>query len=182
MPRTPACTSSRPRAGRSTPSSRRTACRPRSAYVSRDGASIFYTANDRKPDSYAIYRYDVAARRAELIFGEDGLWGIADHRDDGRLLLSKATGNTSSEYFGYDPSTKALTPLLGQGETEDYDVNFGVAEGDLLVRTPKLGDFQRLYRYPTDTKQLIPITPDIAHDIAGLLRQPRQRPHPLHGQ
>jgi dipeptidyl aminopeptidase/acylaminoacyl peptidase len=136
-------------------------------YVSRDGASIFYTANDRKPDSYAIYRYDVTARRAELIFGEDGLWSIADHRDDGRLLLSKATGNTSSEYFGYDPATRALTPLLGQGETEDYDVNFGVAEGDLLVRTPKLGDFQRLYRYPTDTKQLIPITPDIAHDISG---------------
>jgi dipeptidyl aminopeptidase/acylaminoacyl peptidase len=136
-------------------------------YVSRDGASIYYTANDRKPDSYAIYRYDVAARRADLIFGEDGLWGIADHRDDGRLLLSKATGNTSSEYFGYDPSTKTLTPLLGQGETEDYDVNFGMGEGDLLVRTPKAGDFQRLYRYPTDSKQLIPITPDIAHDIEG---------------
>jgi dipeptidyl aminopeptidase/acylaminoacyl peptidase len=136
-------------------------------YVSRDGTSIYYTANDRKPDSFAIYRYDVAARRADLIFGEDGLWGIADHRDDGRLLLSKATGNTSSEYFGYDPATKALTPLLGQGETEDYDVNFGTGEGELLVRTPKLGDFQRLYRYPTDTKQLIPITPEMAHDVEG---------------
>jgi dipeptidyl aminopeptidase/acylaminoacyl peptidase len=136
-------------------------------YVSRDGASIFYTANDRKPDAYAIYRYDVAARRADLVFAEDGLWSIADHRDDGRLLLAKATGNTSSEYFGYDPATKALTPLLGQGETEDYDVNFGVPEGELLVRTPKLGDFQRLYRYPVATRQLIPITPEIPHDIAG---------------
>jgi dipeptidyl aminopeptidase/acylaminoacyl peptidase len=136
-------------------------------YVSRDGASIFYTANDRKPDSYAIYRWDVASRRAELVFGEDGLWSIADHRDDGRLLLSKATGNTSSEYFGYDPATKTLTPLLGQGETEDYDVNFAIPDGELLVRTPKLGDFQRLYRYPLDTRQLIPITPDIAHDVSG---------------
>ena len=136
-------------------------------YVSRDGGSIFYTANDRKPDSYAIYRWDVATKRADLVFGEDGLWGIADHRDDGRLLLSKATGNVSSEYFGYDPATKSLTPLLGQGETEDYDVNFAIPEGELLVRTPKLGDFQRLYRYPLDTKQLIPVTPDIPHDIAG---------------
>ncbi|MEW6474708.1 MAG: prolyl oligopeptidase family serine peptidase [Actinomycetota bacterium] len=136
-------------------------------YVSRDGASIFYTANDRKPDSYAIYRYDVAARRAELVFAEDGLWGIADHRDDGRLLLSKATGSTSSEYFGYDPATRTLTPLLGQGEMEDYDVAFGLAEGELLVRTPKLGDFQRLYRYRIDTRELSPITPEMAHDVSG---------------
>jgi dipeptidyl aminopeptidase/acylaminoacyl peptidase len=135
-------------------------------YVSRDGASIFYTANDRKPDSFAIYRYDVAARRAELIFAEDGVWGIADHRDDGRLLLVKTTGNTSSEYFGYDPATKDLTPWLGQGETEDYDVEFGVPEGELIVRTPKLGDFQRLYRYRIDTRQLTPITPEIAGDIS----------------
>jgi dipeptidyl aminopeptidase/acylaminoacyl peptidase len=136
-------------------------------YISDDGASIFYTANDRKPDAYAIYRYDVATGHAELVFGEDGLWGIADHRPDGRLLLSKATGSTSSEYFGYDPGTRLLTPLLGQGEREDYDVNFGMDDGELLVRTPKLGDFQRLYRYSTATRELIPITPEMNHDIAG---------------
>jgi dipeptidyl aminopeptidase/acylaminoacyl peptidase len=137
------------------------------SYVSRDGASIFYEANDRRPDSYAIYRYDVATRRAELVFGEDGLWSVADHRPDGRLLLARATGNTSSEYFGYDPATKALTPLLGQNETEDYDIAFGLDEGDLIVRTPKLGDFQRLYRYRTATRELSPITPDMGHDVAG---------------
>ena len=136
-------------------------------FISDDGASIFYTANDRKPDSYAVYRYDVAARRADLVFGEDGLWSIADARPDGRLLLSKATGNTTSEYYGYDPATKALTPFLGQGEQEDYDVNFGMAEGDLLVRTPKLGDFQRLYRYSTAARELTPITPEIGFDIDG---------------
>ncbi len=146
-------------------------------FISDDGASIFYTANDRKPDSYAVYRYDVAARRAELVFGEDGLWSIADNRPDGRLLLSKATGSTTSEYFGYDPATKTLTPFLGQGEREDYDVDFGVDDGDLIVRTPltprgtppnpRAGDFQRLYRYRTATQELTPITPEIAHDIAG---------------
>lgn len=136
-------------------------------YISDDGASIYYTANDRKPDAYAIYRYDVATRHAELVFGEDGLWSIADHRPDNRLLLSKATGSTSSEYFGYDPATRTLTPFLGQGEREDYDVDFGMVDGELLVRTPKLGDFQRLYRYPTATRELIPITPEMNHDIAG---------------
>ena len=136
-------------------------------FITDDGASIFYWANDRKPDSYAVYRYDVAARRAELVFGDDGLWSIADNRPDGRLLLSKTTGNTTSEYYGYDPATKALTPFLGQGEREDYDVNFGMAEDELVVRTPKLGDFQRLYRYSTTTRELTPITPEISFDIDG---------------
>jgi dipeptidyl aminopeptidase/acylaminoacyl peptidase len=136
-------------------------------FITDDGASIFYTANDRKPDSYAIYRYDVAARRAELVFGQDGLWSIADDRPDGHLLLSKATGSTTSEYFGYDPATKTLTPFLGQGEREDYDISFGIADDELIVRTPKLGDFQRLYSYRTDSRELTPITPEIAHDISG---------------
>ncbi|HKN89345.1 MAG TPA: prolyl oligopeptidase family serine peptidase [Acidimicrobiia bacterium] len=135
--------------------------------ISPDGASIVYTANDRKPDAYAVYRYDVAARRSELLFGEDGLWSVADDRPDGRLLLAKETGNTSSEYYGFDPATKALTPLVGQGETEDYDVAFGADDGELIVRTPKLGDFQRLYRYRMATKELTPITPEMSHDIAG---------------
>ena len=138
------------------------------SYISDDGASIFYEANDRKPDSYAIYRFDVAARRAELVFGEDGLWTVADHRPDGRLLLSKLTGNTSSEYVGYDPSNKVVTPLLGQGEKEDYDVAFGVDEADLIVRTPKFGDFQRLYRYRVDTREYRPISPETGHDIERL--------------
>ena len=138
------------------------------SYISDDGASIFYEANDRKPDSYAIYRFDVATRRAELVFGEDGLWGVADHRPDGRLLLSKLTGNTSSEYVGYDPSSGVVTPLLGQGETEDYDVAFGIDEADLIVRTPKLGDFQRLYRYRVDTREYRPISPDTGRDIESV--------------
>jgi dipeptidyl aminopeptidase/acylaminoacyl peptidase len=135
-------------------------------YISADGSSIVYTANDRRPDSYAVYRYDVATRRSELVFGDDGLWSVADHRDDGRLLLAKATGNTSSQYFGYDPATRTLTPLLGQNETEDYDAAFGLADGELIVRTPKLGEFQRLYRYRTDTRQLIPISPEMNHDVS----------------
>jgi dipeptidyl aminopeptidase/acylaminoacyl peptidase len=136
-------------------------------FISDDGASIYYTANDRKPDSYAVYRYDVAARRADLVFGDDGLWSIADLRPDGRLLLSKATGNTTSEYSGYDPATQTLTPFVGQGEQEDYQASFGMADDELIVRTPKLGDFQRLYRYGTTSRELTPITPEMASDVDG---------------
>jgi dipeptidyl aminopeptidase/acylaminoacyl peptidase len=145
---------------------RRDGVRASLGYISDDGASIVYTANDRKPDSYAVYRYDVAARRAEPLFGEDGLWSVADHRPDGRLLLARATGNTSSEYSVYDPATKVLTPVLGQGEAEDYDAAFGLDDGELIVRTPKLGEFQRLYRYRIATRELTPVTAEMGHDIA----------------
>ena len=136
-------------------------------YVSRDGASIVFTANDRKPDSYAVYRYDVPTRRTELVFGEDGLWFVEDHRPDGRLLLAKATGSTTSEYFGYDPATRTLTPYLGQNEREDYDIEFGVPDGELIVRTPKFGDVQRIYRYRLDTKEFVAISPEINYDVNG---------------
>jgi len=135
--------------------------------ISDDGASIYFTANDRRPDSYAVYRYDVGTRRSDLVFGEDGLWSVADLRPDGRLLLEKATGNTSSEYYGYDPASRVLTPFLGQGETEDYEAVFAPADGELIVRTPKVGDFQRLFRYRIATRELIPLTPEMAHDVSA---------------
>ena len=133
--------------------------------ITDDSASIYFTANDPKPDSYAVYRYDVAARRAEVVFGHDGLWSIADLRPGGRLLLSKATGNTTSEYYGYDTATGTLTPYLGVGEQEDYHASFGMADDELVVRTPRLGDFQRLSRYSTTTRELTPITPEINFDV-----------------
>jgi hypothetical protein len=42
----------------------------------------FFTANDVKPDSYAVYRYDLGAGKKESLLALDGLWQIADHRED----------------------------------------------------------------------------------------------------
>ena len=159
-------------------------------FIRDDGASIFFTANDRKPDSYAVYRYDVAARSTELVFGEDGLWSIADDRPDGRLLLSKATGSTTSEYFGYDPATKTLTPFLGQGEKEDYDVKFAIEDGELIVRTPLTPR-----GHPEPPGRRLPAALPLPDGHAGadadhagdrprhreLLDQSQWRPDPLHG-
>jgi dipeptidyl aminopeptidase/acylaminoacyl peptidase len=134
------------------------------SFVSEDGASIYYVANDRKPDSYAVYRWDVATRKAELVFDQDGLWSVADHRP-GALLLAKETGSTSREFYELDLGTKALTPLLGQGEREDHSAAYGADTGELIVLTPKLGDFRRLYRYRQG--QFVAITPDMPHDVTN---------------
>jgi dipeptidyl aminopeptidase/acylaminoacyl peptidase len=134
-------------------------------FVAADGRTVYFHSNDVKPDAYAVYRYDLATGKKEAVVTEPGLWAIADHRPDGRLLLQKATGSLSSEYSEYDPATKALSPVLGQGEKEEYQVTYGAAPGQFLVLTPKFGEFRRLYRY--ENKKFEPVTPELKWDVSG---------------
>jgi len=119
-------------------------------FVTEDGRELYFHANDAAPDSYAIYRYDLASGKKTPVFGEKGLWEVADHTGAGaglRLLLVKATGSFSREYSEYVPATKKLTPLLGAGEATEYDAAYAAQPGELLVRTNKFSDFRRLYRW-----------------------------------
>ncbi len=135
------------------------------AFVTDDAKSIYFRANDLKRDSYAIYRYDLAKKTRELVFDQDGLWDVADHRPDGKLLLVKNTGSMWQEYYEYDPASKALAPLFGQSEKEEYQAHYAAAPGEVLVLTRKLGEFRRLYRWKAG--HFSPVSPEIAHDIDG---------------
>jgi dipeptidyl aminopeptidase/acylaminoacyl peptidase len=133
--------------------------------VTPDGKYVYFHANDVAPDSYAIYRYDLGAKKKELVYGEPGLWSVGDYRSDGRLLLRKETGSLSAEYSEWNPATKKLTPLLGQGEKNEYDARYGAADGQLLVITPKLGEFRRLYSFSNG--KLEPVTGSLKWDVSG---------------
>ena len=139
--------------------------RTRFELVSRDSAYVYFAANDRKNDSFRIFRYDIANKTREVVFDREGLWSIADLHDDGRLLLSKATGSLWAEIWEWNPKTETLTPIIGQDEKEEHSVAYGAREGEILVRTSKLGDFRRLYRL--EGGKLTPITPEIPHDVAA---------------
>lgn len=130
--------------------------------LSDDGKAVYYRANDLDPSSYAIYRFDLEARTRTLVFDAPGLWKITDHRGD-TWLMAKELGNAQTEIYQYDSATKQLSPLLGQGEVEEYAAKFGARAGQVLVRTNKLGDFQRLYSL--EAGKLTPITPDLPHDV-----------------
>ena len=134
-------------------------------YISDDAKSLYFRCNDQDPASYAIYRYDIARDKREAVFTEPGLWRLVDHRGDASWLLVKNLGSTQQEVYEYDIKAKKLTPLLGQGEREEYDVAYGAKPGQLLVRTNKLGDFARLYAL--EAGKLTPITPEVAHDVEG---------------
>jgi dipeptidyl aminopeptidase/acylaminoacyl peptidase len=133
-------------------------------FISDDSKSIFFRANDRKPDSYALYRWDAATQKKETIFDKDGIWSIADHRPDGKLLLVKENGSAQEEYFELEPNG-SLTPLFGQGEKEEYTARYAADVGEILVMTPKLGDYRRLYRWSRAGGKFSPISPDIKFDL-----------------
>lgn len=146
------------------------------SFVSEDGRFLWFMANDVRPDAYAVHRFDVEAGADEVVFDTPGLWFVADHRPDGRLLLARMTGSLAREYSELDPATGVLTPVLGHGEAEDYAAVYGAAEGELLVLTPKLGEFRRLYRFAIGGGELVPVSPAVDHDVASFsIDEPRSR-------
>ncbi|MBX3203612.1 MAG: S9 family peptidase [Labilithrix sp.] len=172
-------------------------------FVSEDGKWIYFRANDQKPDAYAVYRYEIATRKKELVFGEDGLWSVADQRvqkGNRTLLLAKATGALTSEIWEWDEGAKKLTPVFGQGEKTEYRAAYASTPGEVVVSTPKFGDFRRLYRAKPTGKTLeladvTAITPDAKHDVSSFhFDEPRKvlyyttnergytRPHALDGK
>ena len=151
-------------------------------FVSDDGKELYFHANDIEPDSYAIYRYDLAAGTRALVFGEKGLWSVADHRGTGaglHLLLVKATGALSTEFGEYVSATKAFTPLLGAGEATEYDAAYAPQPGELLVRTNKFGEFRRLYRWKAGSdasaKSFAEVLAPAGMDVSGFFIDPVRR-------
>ena len=135
------------------------------AFISDDSRFVYYRSNDLKPDAYAIYRYDLAAEKKELVFSETGLWAIADYKKDGHLLLAKETGARTTEYSEWDPVTHLLKPILGQDSPEEYSVSYGAHPDEFLVLTPKLSDFRRLYSYKAG--KFSPISPEMQMDVSS---------------
>lgn len=133
-------------------------------FVSSDGRWLYFRANDVKPNSYAIYRYELATGAKETVFDEPGLWGVADHRDDGRLLLFKATGSLTGEYWEWDPTKKAKTPILGVDKQGEFRAQYGAKEGQLFVVTPEFSEFRR--GYALEAGKWTPITPELNWDVA----------------
>lgn len=133
--------------------------------ITDDGKHLYFRANDKKPDAYALYRYDFATKAVAPVFSQDGLWSIAGRLDaEQRLLLMLAVGSNQHEIFELDEKSGTLTPLFGQGEREDYEVAYG-ADDDVLVLTPKLSEHRRLYRFDRKLRALAPITPELAWDV-----------------
>jgi dipeptidyl aminopeptidase/acylaminoacyl peptidase len=134
------------------------------AFISDDSKTVWYRANDRDPAAYAIYRWDVKTHEKTAVFTEPGLWSVIDHQGD-RLLLANPLGNTHVEISELDTKTGTLTPIVGQGEKEEWRAAYGAKKGTILVRTNKLGEFHRVYEWKAG--ELTPITPEMDADVSS---------------
>ncbi len=137
--------------------------RTTTSFVSDDSQWLYFSANDVKPESNVIYRYNLTTQKIETVFDQPGLWFVADHHKNGHLLLVKATGSRSSEYFEFDPKTKSLIPVIGQNEKEEFNVAFSKNPGEFIVLTPKFDEFARLYKLKNG--KFDPITPSIKSEV-----------------
>ncbi|MGC4117616.1 MAG: prolyl oligopeptidase family serine peptidase [Myxococcales bacterium] len=143
-------------------------------FLTEDGRWLYFRANDQKPDSYVLYRWDLKTNKKEKVLDEPGLWAIDDHRPDGRLLLRKDVGSMQAEYFELAPGAATPTPLFGQGEKIEYEAQYAAASGEVLVLTNKLSDFRRLYRWKEGKFE--PVTPELKWDVYGFaIDQARSR-------
>ncbi|MGQ5523674.1 S9 family peptidase [Chitinimonas sp. PSY-7] len=133
-------------------------------FVSDDGRYVYYRSNDEVRDSYTFYRYELGTAKKEKLFDRQGSWNVVDHQADGTLLLQKSFSNVDSEIWEWSPTRKDFRPVLGQGEGEDYRVQYGAKPGELVVLTSKFDDARRLYKL-VDGK-FSPITPAQKWDVA----------------
>ncbi len=139
-------------------------------FITDDSENIYFSANDKKADSYSIYKMKLADKSIETIYDGEGYWAVADQKNNGQsLLLMKLNGAKQSEFFDFNPKTKELMPIIGQGEKNEYEVSYASLPNQYLVLTNKLSDFKKLYVLDTKNKKdLKPITAiDLNHDVAG---------------
>jgi len=130
-----------------------------------DSKSLYYNTNDKSPSSNSIYRYDIASGERELIIDEPGLWELSDIRGD-EAILTLEKGSMVNEHYLLNLKTKAKTPLIGQNESEDFEVRFSKNKGEYLVLTNKLSDFRRIYLLKDG--KLTPYSPEMKADIASM--------------
>lgn len=134
------------------------------AYVvglSKDSKYLYYRVNDKSPSSYGIYRYDIKSEQTDVVWDQPGIWTLSGVKDN-LAILTLETGSMQNEHFILDLNTKKSEPLIGQNETEDYDVYFTPKKNEYVVVTNKLNDFRRIYILKD--KKLKEITADFKAD------------------
>ncbi len=136
------------------------------SFLTDDSKYLYYTANDKKADSYSTYKLNLETMTTETIYDGDGNWFVADQKNNGeKLLFVKMTGARFSEYFDFDPKTKKMTPVIGQNEKAEYEVNYSNKDGEYLVLSDK-ENFKKLYLYKNKELKIL-TDKNLKFDVSG---------------
>jgi len=134
------------------------------SFLTSDSKFIYFTANDVKSENFNIYKMNLESRERSLVFEGDGVWLIADYRNEGaQLLLQKYRGGRIKEFYHFTQDNKSLIPVLGQNENEDYSVQYGATPGDYIVLANQ-DDFKKLFVFQ-DKKRTLISSKDLKWDV-----------------
>ncbi len=141
-------------------------------FTSSDSKVIYFRSNQLDSASFGLWRYEIGTGKLENIFSEPGTWSISDHSGPD-LILSKSLSNTANEHYLWNLKERKLQPLMGQGELENFSVQFGTRRGQYLVTTNKFSDFFKVYWF--EKNKFKEISPNENLDISGFIDQKRQK-------
>lgn len=145
------------------------------SFMTEDSKYIYFSANDKNPDSYTIYKMKLADKSIETVYEGQGYWYIADQDQDGaRLILAKQVGSVQNEFYDFNVKTKEMKPIIGQNEKEEFEVSYSAQKNQYLVLTNKIGDFKKLYTLKAGT--LKALTEDSKYDVSDFsIDHPKKR-------
>ena len=137
------------------------------SFLTDDSKFLYFTANDKKADSYSTYKMNIETKNIETIYDGDGNWFVADQKNNGeKILFVKMTGARISEYYDFDSKTKNMNPVIGQNEKEEYDVSYANKDGEFLVLSDK-ENFKKLYLYDKNKKLNLLTDKNLKFDVSG---------------
>jgi dipeptidyl aminopeptidase/acylaminoacyl peptidase len=137
-------------------------------YISDDNNTLFYFANDKRPQDYTLYRFDRSTQESTLLFDRPGFWRVADHHKDGRTLVVRYKSNVSSEFYEIEEKTGEINAVLGVEDDHDYQVVLTSNPKEYLVRTNRFGEFHRVFLFNRDTLTFTPLSEDRDYDVTGI--------------
>ncbi len=135
-------------------------------FVTDDSQWLYFTANDKTPDTLTLYKVNLNTKNKELVLNENGYWSVSDYKGS-LLLLQKLTGSRMSEYYLYDEATKKLDPVFGQNASDENVLQFGAQDKTYLVMTSKIGNYRRLYLLKSGSPDLKPLSEETPFDVSS---------------
>ena len=128
---------------------------------SADGERFFVTTNERNPQAFDVYEYNVEDLSRRLVFENPGGFQPGPVSGDGRFLaVSKAKNNADSDVYLVDlenpqQDPRHLTPH--EGDASHGPLTFSPDAGELLYSTDAHGEFVEVWAYDLESGEHRPV-------------------------
>jgi dipeptidyl aminopeptidase/acylaminoacyl peptidase len=99
-----------------------------------DSSGFIYTANDRSPADFYIYRYDLATGQSTPLLEREGSWSVVDVSGDGRrVLAARYISASHAEAYELELATGRLTSLDLQAGVYNWPAGYLPGEDRAII-------------------------------------------------